>query len=198
MSRSRSLSQRVENSDSVNALKSFYARRKYSTFIGDDCNNHRSSKRRKMALSDTTNKSSYEYKCDDGQTCCNDSNNTLGNRNNSNNKYNNMNYECKYSDDDVDMLNGGMPLITPRFNNPHLRQQRMEEQVCSAPRKQRRSYAENIVPDTARLLSASNEGRSSRYSNNPNSAKSICAQLRIAEMERNTVMENYEDESLVL
>jgi hypothetical protein len=196
MSRSRSLSQRVENTDSVNALKSFYARRKYSTFIGDGSSGHRSSKRRKTALNDATNRSSYEYKCNDEQTYSNDPNNAVGNRNNSSNKHNNMNYECKYSDDD-DMLNGGMPLITPRFNNQHLRQQRMEEQVCSAPRKQRKSYVENIVPDTARLLSSDNGNRGSRYSNNPNSAKSICAQLRIAEMERNTVMENDDDESML-
>ena len=193
MSRSRSLSERVENSDSVNALKSFYARRKYSTFVGDGSCSHRSSKRRRTALNDATNKSSYEYKCNDEQTYSNDTNNTVGNRNYSSNKYNNMNYECKYNDDDVDMLNGGMPLITPRFNNQHLRQQRIAEQVCSAPRKQRKSYVENVVPDTARLLSSDNGNRGSRYSNNPNSAKSICAQLRIAEMERNTVMENEEE-----
>ena len=68
-SRSRSYSQRGESNDSMNALKSFYSRRKYSTFAQEHGENHnnnnnnpRSSKRRRKALNDTTNTSSYEYK----------------------------------------------------------------------------------------------------------------------------------------
>ena len=129
---------------------------------------------------------------------CVDNNNNLTFNNNNNNRRNHNNnrkttsYECKYNDDDDEMVNRGMPLITPRYNNPHVRQQRMEQQVCTAPRKQRKSYEDNVVPETARLL-LNNDNNNNRYSNHPNSAKNICAQLRIAQMEMNTVMEDDED-----
>jgi hypothetical protein len=224
-SRSRSSSQRGESNDSMNALKSFYSRRKYSTFAQEHGENHnnnnnpRSSKRRRKALNDTTNTSSYEYKFNEddmnyttnnnsnlifnhhgNNSMCFDNNNNLtqsfnnnnNNRRNHNNNRKTTSYECKYNDDDDDeeMVNRGMPLITPRYNNPHVRQQRMEQQVCTAPRKQRKSYEENVVPETARLLLNNDNNR---YSNHPNSAKNICAQLRIAQMEMNTVMEDDED-----
>ena len=179
-----------ESTDSIKALKSFYARRKYSS-LSDENNggSDRSRKRRKhVGLHDTTNapRASYEHKFNEDE--CEE--NPMKNRRR-NHTINRGDYECKYSDEDhLSQNDCGMPLITPRYNHSVSFSQRPEKKACSAPRKQRKSYEDNVVPETARLLGGNS---SCRYSNNPNSAKSICAQLRIAQMEMDTVMESEED-----
>eukprot|EP00944_MAST-04C_sp_MAST-4C-sp1_P003392 g3392.t1 len=182
-----------ESTDSVKALKSFYARRKYSSL--SDQNNggsDRSRKRRKhVGLHDATNglRASYEHKFNEDE-CEENRGYPMKNRGR-NHTINRGDYECKYSDEDQLSQNDcGMPLITPRYNHSVSFSQRPGKKTCTAPRKQRKSYKENVVPDTARLLGGNSSGR---YSNNPNSAKSICAQLRIAQMEMDTVMESEED-----
>ena len=181
-----------ESTDSIKALKSFYARRKYSSFAdenGGGSDRHR--KRRKhVGLRDATNapRASYEHKFNEDEC---DSGHGYPMKNRKSHGTGRGDYECKYSDEDHLAQNDcGMPLITPRYNHSASFSQHPGKPACTAPRKQRKSYEENVVPETARLLGGSS---SSRYSNNPNSAKSICAQLRIAQMEMDTVMESEED-----